>query len=173
MTIKEIALSSDEQKLRNYIPELFENQDIIEYLNEILTPAMQLIKKSAEKPINKKDIYLKTIVNRFGFLEFFVLDPEIGDKTPIEYWDWEDLFNMKLKAPIGFKGDKEFYLTMFISELCFYGYPEKEMKKALNEVFFFKIESKREKLKKRYRALFFQSKSIRKKIEKYPHFNKG
>jgi hypothetical protein len=172
VTIKEIALNSDEQKIKTYITEIFKNQDVIEYLNKILSPAIKLIKESEARPSGKEDRYINIRVDRFGFLEFFVFESEIGSKSPIEYWDWEELFSMKFKAPVGFRLKEEFYLAMFISELCFYGYPEKEMKKSLNELFFFKIESKREKLKKRYRALFFKSKSIRKKFENYPHFNR-
>lgn len=173
MTIKEIALNSDEQKVKTYVSEVFKNQNVVEYLNEILNPAIKLIKESEERLSEERERYINTTIDRFGFLEFFVFEPKAGSKTPMEYWDWKELFGMKLKAPISFRWEKELYLAMFIAELCFYGYPEKEMKKDLNELFFFKIESKREKLKKRYRALFFQSKSIRKKFENYPHFNRG
>ena len=169
VTLREICQDLEVDQIKSLFKEKFEHQGVSEYLVDLCEGILDLIKNSEYIEPEPKE-YLHIKIDRFGILEFFVINKDGNEKSPLEYHEWNKLFNMNIKIPYGTNSTKEKYICYFIADLCFYGYPEQECKRKLNELFFFKIEKRNESIKRMYQGLFMRIKSMRKKVENYPPF---
>ena len=162
---------SDSQVILNEIKEQYKIESFEEEYSKQINDAIEYIKKiKVANPI--KDTWLLIYVDRYGVMDFKCYDEKENETTVIDFYSWSQICNLPIRNSHVTNWRQEKFLGLFLWELLFFGFSEKERDDNLGEIFFDLIghfDPERQYIMKDF---LDQIKSFMKKKEKHPIFNR-